>query len=139
MRCMSEDLKVPFVCRIIKERIDSWKELMSLFRADLSGSTDLNNSPQFIHIPYSTLLRVAWILGILITASLPIIGFASPQASNDSEDDAIQYVKSTPSDSITRLQKAIDSGTVKLEFNSKNGYLSSVLKQLNVPTSSQIL
>ncbi|HLJ58054.1 MAG TPA: hypothetical protein VKT77_23650 [Chthonomonadaceae bacterium] len=57
----------------------------------------------------------------------------------DSDDPAIQYTHVTPNDAITGLQKGIDAGTIKLDFNSKNGYLQAVLRQLKVPASSQVL
>src|SRR4051812_12432093 len=83
--------------------------------------------------------RTLWLMAGLITILLPAIGFAVPQSSDDSEDAAIQYTKVTPNDSINALQKAIDTGAVKLDFNSRNGYLQAVLRQLKVPSSSQVL
>jgi hypothetical protein len=45
--------------------------------------------------------------------------------------------QSTPNDPVARLQKKIDAGEVKLKFEEKGGYLSSLLKSLNIPVSSQ--
>ena len=42
-------------------------------------------------------------------------------------------------DAVARLQQKIDSGAVTLTFDRKNGYLSSLLKNLNIPVSSQLL
>jgi hypothetical protein len=42
-------------------------------------------------------------------------------------------------DAIARLQQKIDSGAATLTFDRKNGYLSSVLTNLNIPVSSQVL
>jgi hypothetical protein len=42
-------------------------------------------------------------------------------------------------DAIARLQQKIDSGAVKLTFDRKTGYLSSLLTNLNIPVSSQLL
>jgi hypothetical protein len=47
---------------------------------------------------------------------------------------------STPSTNpITGLQEKMDSGAVKLQFDAKNGYLPSLLRELKVPVESQVL
>ncbi len=58
---------------------------------------------------------------------------------DDLEQDAIQYLNTEPVDPIAQLQKEIDAGRVKLEFDKKNGYLRSVLKSLRITPSSQVL
>ena len=75
----------------------------------------------------------------LLTALLPAIGFSLPQASEDSDDAAIQYTKVAPNDAISVLQRGIDTGSIKLDFNGRNGYLQAVLRRLAVPAASQIL
>ena len=42
-------------------------------------------------------------------------------------------------DAVARLQQRIDSGAVSLSFDGKTGYLSSLLANLNIPVSSQVL
>jgi len=42
-------------------------------------------------------------------------------------------------DAVARLQQRIDSGAATLTFDSKTGYLSSLLTNLNIPVSSQVL
>ena len=42
-------------------------------------------------------------------------------------------------DAIARLQKQIDAGAVTLQFDTAHGYLTSLLKALNIPVSSQVL
>ena len=42
-------------------------------------------------------------------------------------------------DPVARLQQKIDSGAVTLQFDAEHGYLSSLLKDLNIPVSSQVL
>src|SRR5437867_10332277 len=44
-----------------------------------------------------------------------------------------------PSDAVTTLQKRIDSGQVKLDYDAKHGYLNALLKNFNIPVSSQTL
>ena len=42
-------------------------------------------------------------------------------------------------DAVARLRQKIDSGAVTLTFDPKTGYLSSLLTNLNIPVSSQVL
>ena len=51
----------------------------------------------------------------------------------------ISYSTGAPENVISRLQKRIDDGAVKLVFSDNQGYVRSVLKELNVPISSQTL
>ena len=55
------------------------------------------------------------------------------------EDEAINYPTPALDNPVARLQRKIDSGEVQLEFKSPNGYLLSILKNLNFPVSSQML
>jgi len=55
------------------------------------------------------------------------------------EEPPINYQQAQPDDPVTRLQKKIDSGVVKLKFDEEHGYLESVLEALNVSQSSQVL
>lgn len=55
------------------------------------------------------------------------------------EQNPIEYFQTQPDDPITRLQKQLDAGEVKLEYDKKHGYLESVLKLLNATPSSQVL
>lgn len=43
------------------------------------------------------------------------------------------------SDPVAHLQKQLESGTIKLDHNGRNGYLDSVLRLLAIPPSSQSL
>ena len=55
------------------------------------------------------------------------------------ESPIIGYETKDPNNKIADLQKAIDAGDVTLDFDSTNGYLTSVLQQLDVPAESQTL
>jgi len=55
------------------------------------------------------------------------------------DEDTIGYTKGKPDSVISQLQKKLENGSVKLEWNEKFGYLPSVLKELNIPASSQML
>ena len=55
-------------------------------------------------------------------------------------DEVMHYSSSDDlRDPITLLQKKIASGKVHLIYNEKNGYLDSVLKELHLPLTSQLL
>ncbi len=58
---------------------------------------------------------------------------------NDIEREPIEYSKATPSNSITTLQSRIKAGTTQLEYQHDDGYLRSLLRELKVPVSSQVL
>ena len=70
---------------------------------------------------------------------LPALCLAGGQHQDDFDHPAIQYLQKTPNDPISRLQKQLDSGQLHLTYNARNGYLSSVLAQLKIPVSSQML
>lgn len=55
------------------------------------------------------------------------------------EDEAIGYYAPPKEDPVAQLQLRLDRGEVQLEFASLGGYLLSVLKQLQIPLSSQVL
>lgn len=56
------------------------------------------------------------------------------------DHEAIRYsAQADVDDIITRLQQRIDRGEVQLTHEDEFGYLRSVLKELNVPLSSQVL
>jgi hypothetical protein len=52
---------------------------------------------------------------------------------------AIQYTKTAADDAVTRLNEHIAKGVVRLDFDERFGYLPAVLRELNVPLSSQVL
>ncbi len=78
-----------------------------------------------------------WLGSLLL---LPILCLAGGgQQEDDFGHPAIQYIKRSPDDPISRLQKQMDAGQIRLTYNARNGYLSSVLAQLKIPISSQML
>lgn len=62
-----------------------------------------------------------------------------PARAADIESEPISYSKAPPSNVISRLQERIDAGQSVLTFDDKFGYLRSVLGELHVPSSSQML
>ena len=57
----------------------------------------------------------------------------------DFDHPAIQYQTRPTSDLVNRLQKQIDKGEVKLDYDDIYGYLPSLLKHLGVNRDSQML
>ena len=55
------------------------------------------------------------------------------------DGDVIRYQSTPPNDLVARFQRRLDQGAAKLTFQEPQGYLLSVLQQLNVPLSSQTL
>lgn len=83
--------------------------------------------------------RVAGAAMALGSLALPILCLAGGQQQDDFDHPAIKYIQGAPTDPISRLQQRIDSGQVHLVYNARNGYLESVLAQLHIPVSSQML
>jgi hypothetical protein len=79
--------------------------------------------------------RAAAVASIL----LPVVVLGYAQIGHDSDDEAINYLKSPSNDPISKLQRDVESGAVKLKYDPKHGYLPSVLKSLGIPISSQVL
>lgn len=55
------------------------------------------------------------------------------------EGEPISYLTADVNDSVARLAKKIDSGTISLAHDEQYGYLPAVLEALDVPVSSQTL
>jgi hypothetical protein len=55
------------------------------------------------------------------------------------DHEAIQYSKGPVDDVVSRLQQRLDRGEVRLKYEDEFGYLRSVLHELGVPASSQVL
>ena len=56
-----------------------------------------------------------------------------------SEHPAIDYWNAPPNDAVARLQKRIDRGEARLDYDDRFGYLPAVLGALEAPVSSQVL
>jgi hypothetical protein len=81
-----------------------------------------------------TAAAAAWgLVSIVSSGQAPI----SPAALRN--HPAIAYQTRTPDDPVARLDARLARGEATLTFDSQNGYLRSVLDQLQVPTESQLL
>jgi len=75
---------------------------------------------------------VTLLMGLLLVA-------ADAGADEAYEHAPIHYLSATATDPVARLQRRLDRGGLTLSRDPKNGYLSAVLRELNVPASSQSL
>ena len=66
-------------------------------------------------------------------------GLVAQQATLNFEAPPISYSLPETDNVLSRLQADIDSGETELGFNEKSGYLKSVLEQLEISPSSQLL
>ncbi len=74
---------------------------------------------------------------VLVTAAA--ILFVRAATATDINQPPINYETATPDNAVTRFQKDIAAGRVKLTHTDDHGYLRSVLKAFAVPESSQVL
>src|SRR5579884_3687903 len=58
---------------------------------------------------------------------------------SDIEREPINYGSAPEHNRVSRLQQGIDAGQVRLTYEDRFGYLRSLLRELNVPASSQTL
>jgi len=83
-------------------------------------------------------VRIA--LLVVLALVIPIAGMAMLQQTGAGSDKIVnEYINSQPNDPIVGLQKRLDSGQTKLEFDSRWGYLPSILRELKISPSSQTL
>ena len=92
----------------------------------------------------------AWLASLaLFAAAVAVLGWLAARAHGQIavknqgyipySDAPIFYRSENINDPVARLQKRIASGEVTLKYDSKFGYLKSVLKELKVPVDSQTL
>jgi len=75
---------------------------------------------------------------LMLLLGLSVGAIGSPQqATYDSPP--VNYSKSRPTDSVAELEARIAAGRAKLEFQRAHGYLKALLKELEIPISSQSL
>jgi hypothetical protein len=89
-------------------------------------------------------MKVAGIFrSVALAVIVPVLaaGGQSPasQSLYDFDHGRIAYTTAPLSDPISRIQARIDSGDLKLKFDSEHGYLPALLEALQIPRSSQNL
>jgi hypothetical protein len=73
-------------------------------------------------------------LGFGLILLLPL-----PARAVDLDREPINYSMAEPHNAVERLQERLEAGRTKLTYEQGTGYLRSVLRELNVPLSSQML
>ena len=87
--------------------------------------------------PANRLSRLAlYVLFVAIIGNLVNAAHAQPLSF---EQPPIDYQTTVVDDGVARLMERLESGESKLPFDSKHGYLQSVLDALDIPVSSQTL
>ena len=87
------------------------------------------------------MMRSSRVFLLAVAALASVCAYAGLDGSHvlPQDHEAIGYGKEPPDDAVTRLEKRIAAGETKLEYDPTFGYLLSVLKELKVPSASQIL
>ena len=76
---------------------------------------------------------------IPVTGSALLQRFPSALHYTTLEHEAIRYYRTPPTDSVATLQRQIDADELVFNSDRKNGYLASVLEELDINASSQLL
>lgn len=75
------------------------------------------------------------ILAVLLCGLRPTAGIAA----DDFERDPIRYSSTPAHNAVSRLEERLGSGSAQLKYEPRFGYLRLLLKELEVPESSQML
>lgn len=86
----------------------------------------------------------AWWCRMALVVGCGLLGAAILEAQQgtieESQERILHYNRSSDlRDAVTKLQKGIDAGKVKLKYDPKYGYLTAVLKAFDIPLNSQTL
>lgn len=93
-----------------------------------------------MHDPAHNRVSLTGLLPLLV--ALPLASAAQAPFSGSYpllDGDVIRYQTTPPDDAVARLERRLDRGEAQLDFEERHGYLVSVLRQLNIPVSSQTL
>ena len=77
--------------------------------------------------------------GLVLVLAGVLTGGRLLWAIDDFEREPINYSQATPDNAVSRLQQRVDSKTTQLAYEPHFGYLKSLLKELDIPQSSQTL
>ncbi len=79
-----------------------------------------------------------WMIYVVVClASTAIAPRAARAQDDDFERAPIHYSTATPNDPVAQLVRRIDRGEASLEFTPGLGYLPALLRELDIPASSQ--
>jgi hypothetical protein len=80
-----------------------------------------------------------WACGLLLSFAGLAGGLRLARADDDIERAPIRYSTAPADNAVTRLEKRLAAGKAKLTYDGRQGYLRSLLRELGVPESSQVL
>ena len=83
--------------------------------------------------------QLPWRLAVLALLIVPTLTASQAVAQDDIDQAPIHYNTVKTTDAIARLQEKLDAGEVELEWDEQHGWLPSVLEQLEIPQSSQVM
>ena len=90
-----------------------------------------------IFLPTAQGIRSAMMRSLLV---LTMLLMAQPTFGQlDHEQEPINYSNETPTDPVAQLAKRLEAGEIKLEWEPRHGYLTSLMQHLEIPASSQTL
>jgi hypothetical protein len=92
------------------------------------------SAPRRPPVPGRRDLRLLSLVLLLTPGLLPALARAA-----DLEREPIRYSQAPANNPITRLEQRLDQGQARLTYEEGFGYLRSLLRELNVPASSQML
>jgi hypothetical protein len=75
----------------------------------------------------------------LLAVLLALVPSATAGRADDFDRAPINYSTAKPDNVVSRLQARLDAGQARLPYDEDMGYLRSVLRELHVPVSSQML
>jgi hypothetical protein len=75
----------------------------------------------------------------ILAQVIPVLILVSRAAANDIDAPPIRYSDSPPDNAVSRLQARLEAGRASLTHEKTLGYARSLLKELNIPESSQVL
>lgn len=78
-------------------------------------------------------------VGTLLFGLLSLLAIEVADAQYDINDEPINYESTEPNDRVAHLIKQLESGEKSLDWDEKHGWLPDVLKELEIPSSSQTL
>ena len=113
--------------------MSSWKTMFQLPGRTFFGNRDARS------------LRLAFVAGAILLLLIPATGLAMMQRSPvtrpyvELQHPAIRYYTSTPTDPVAKLMAQVKEGEVALDYDNANGYLPSLLSELDIDVSSQLL
>ena len=93
-----------------------------------------------IHPRLATCPRIVGVVPIVACVSSLVVFFGlAARAEIPFEREPISYLTAPVHDPVALLEARLQAGKVRLRTDGRQGYLHSVLEQLNVPISSQVL